>query len=81
MTNTDSTVVDGDLKEQLTGSVIRDSVQQALQNFFTTCDGESISNVYQIVLSEVEEPLLECVMSFTKNNQTIVHNGITIVGL
>ena len=49
---------------------LRDSVENALQNYFAHLDGEPPKNVYQMVLSEIEAPLLECVMKYTKSNQT-----------
>ncbi|OUR71538.1 Fis family transcriptional regulator [Marinomonas sp. 42_23_T18] len=49
---------------------LRDNVDRALQNYFTHLDGQPITDLYQLVLAEVEAPLLESVMSFTKDNQT-----------
>ncbi|WP_369603014.1 DNA-binding transcriptional regulator Fis [Hahella sp. SMD15-11] len=49
---------------------LRDSVDQALANYFAQLDGAPVTDVYQLVLSEVEAPLLEQVMKYTRNNQT-----------
>ncbi|RMF16416.1 MAG: DNA-binding transcriptional regulator Fis [Gammaproteobacteria bacterium] len=49
---------------------LRDSVDQAMANYFAQLDGAPVSDVYQLVLSEVEAPLLEQVMKYTRNNQT-----------
>lgn len=49
---------------------LRDSVENALQNYFAQLDGAPTTDVYQLVLSEVEAPLLEHVMEYTRNNQT-----------
>ncbi|EAQ65435.1 DNA-binding protein Fis [Marinomonas sp. MED121] len=49
---------------------LRDNVDRALQNYFAHLDGQPITDLYQLVLAEVEAPLLESVMSFTKDNQT-----------
>lgn len=49
---------------------LRDSVENALQNYFAQLDGAPVTDVYQLVLSEVEAPLLEHVMDYTRNNQT-----------
>lgn len=49
---------------------LRDSVEQALENYFSQLDGAPVSDVYQLVLSEVEAPLLEKVMEHTGDNQT-----------
>ena len=49
---------------------LRDSVETALQNYFDSLDGQPVSDVYNMVLSEVEAPLLETVMKYTRDNQT-----------
>ncbi len=49
---------------------LRDSVSIALKNYFSHLDGQPVSDVYEMVLSEVEAPLLEEVMKYTCNNQT-----------
>ncbi|AJQ94402.1 DNA-binding transcriptional regulator Fis [Gynuella sunshinyii] len=49
---------------------LRDSVEKAMENYFSQLGGEDVKDVYHMVLSEVEAPLLEAVMAFTRNNQT-----------
>lgn len=49
---------------------LRDSVKQALQNYFDQMDGQPVVDIYDMVLSEVEAPLLETVMKYTRDNQT-----------
>jgi Fis family transcriptional regulator len=49
---------------------LRDCVLNALQNYFTQLDGELPSDVYNMVLNEIEAPLLEVVMQFTNGNQS-----------
>lgn len=49
---------------------LRDCVLTALNNYFTQLDGELPRNVYTMVLNEIEAPLLEVVMQFTKGNQS-----------
>ncbi len=49
---------------------LRDSVEKALQNYFDQLDGQSVVDIYDMVLSEVEAPLLETVMKYTRDNQT-----------
>ena len=49
---------------------LRDSVEKALQNYFDHLDGQPVTDVYNMVLSEIEAPLLECVMRYTRDNQT-----------
>lgn len=52
------------------GQTLRGSVEKALRNYFAHLDGQDVSDVYNLVLSEVEAPLLETVMSYVKGNQT-----------
>ena len=49
---------------------LRDSVEQSLENYFAQLDGAPVKDVYNMVLSEVEAPLLEQVLKYTRNNQT-----------
>ena len=49
---------------------LRDSVERAMNNYFSHLDGQDVTDVYQMVLSEVEAPLLETVMTYVKGNQT-----------
>ncbi len=59
-------------------STLRDCVDQALSNYLAQLDGAPVSDVYQLVLTEVEAPLLEQVMRYTRNNQT---KASTMLGL
>lgn len=46
------------------------SVQQALQGYFSKLDGEEPADLYNLVLAEMEIPLLKMVMRFTSSNQS-----------
>jgi Fis family transcriptional regulator len=48
---------------------LRDCVEETMQNYFADLEGHDASNVYDMVLSEVEAPLLQVVMQYTHNNQ------------
>jgi Fis family transcriptional regulator len=48
---------------------LNESVRQALRNYFSQLQGEEPKGIYQMILAEVEVPLLEAVMKHTKNNQ------------
>ena len=50
--------------------LLKNSVQESLQNYFSKIGDSLINNLYGMVLSEVEEPLLKVVMSYTKGNQS-----------
>ncbi len=49
---------------------LRDSVEIAMRNYFAHLDGQDITNVHQMVLNEVEAPMLEAVMRHCRDNQT-----------
>ena len=42
-----------------TPRTLRDSVEEALHNYFQHLEGQDVTDVYNMVLSEVEAPLLE----------------------
>lgn len=45
-------------------------VRISLEHYFRDLAGHAPDNLYQMVMSEVEKPLLESVMHFTRGNQT-----------
>ncbi len=49
---------------------LHDSVRQALESYFMQLKGQAPTNLYEMVLAEVEVPLLEAVMEYTKGNQS-----------
>jgi Fis family transcriptional regulator, factor for inversion stimulation protein len=49
---------------------LRECVNQVMQKYLAQVEDELISDLYQMVLSEVEPPLLEAVMHYTRSNQT-----------
>ena len=64
----------GTIKPQL----LRDAVKRAVTNFFSQLDGQEASEVYEMVLSEVEAPLLDIIMQHTRGNQTRAANMLGI---
>lgn len=49
---------------------LHDSVRQALESYFVQLKGQSPNNLYELVLAEVEVPLIQAVMEFTRGNQS-----------
>lgn len=45
-------------------------VQQALENYLHDLDGHAPADLYQMVLNEVEPPLLQTVLRYTRGNQS-----------
>ena len=57
-------------QDQVTQKPLRDSVKQALKNYFAQLNGQDVNDLYELVLAEVEQPLLDMVMQYTRGNQT-----------
>ncbi|MDD7805690.1 MAG: DNA-binding transcriptional regulator Fis [Endozoicomonas sp. (ex Botrylloides leachii)] len=57
---------------------LRDSVERAMNNYFSHLDGQDVTNVYEMVMSEVEAPMLEAIMAYVEGNQT---KAATFLGL
>ena len=55
---------------QQDSSNLRDAVTQSVRAYLAELDGQLSTDVYQMVLAEVEAPLLEEIMAYTRNNQT-----------
>ena len=51
-------------------STLRDHVKQNLENYFANLDGHKISDLYAMVLQEVEIPLIQKALEHTENNQS-----------
>jgi Fis family transcriptional regulator len=51
--------------------VLRHYVQQALDSYFENLDGYKPANLYEMVLQEVEIPLIRSILKYTNNNQSI----------
>lgn len=49
---------------------LHDSVRQSLENYLSLLKGQLPSNLYELILAEVEAPLMEAVMEYTKGNQS-----------
>ena len=65
-------VTEKKITEKLNGQskTLKQSVHTSLDDFFAHLDGQPITNLYEMVLSEIEEPLLDVVMKHAKDNQT-----------
>ena len=49
---------------------LRDYVAEAMQRYFQDLDGQDTRDLYAIVMAEVEPPLLEAAMQYSRQNQT-----------
>lgn len=57
---------------------LRDNVKQALSNYLSQLNGEDPTELYELVLSEIEHPMLDMVMRYTRGNQT---RAATMLGI
>jgi Fis family transcriptional regulator len=53
-----------------TSKPLKDCVFSAMKNYYTNVVGSEPSEVYDMLLSQIEPPLLETTMEFTRGNQS-----------
>jgi len=56
--------------EEDSSSQLREAVTNAVRNYLAELDGQMTTDFYQLVLAEIEAPLLREIMTYTRNNQT-----------
>lgn len=52
------------------GQTLRKCVEKTLTDYFAHLDGQQTSDLYNLVLSEIEAPLFACAMEYVKGNQS-----------
>jgi len=57
---------------------LRDSAHEAIHYFLSQLEGQGCTQLYDMVLAQVEEPLLRAVMTHTQGNQS---KASTMLGL
>ncbi|MFC3392480.1 DNA-binding transcriptional regulator Fis [Aidingimonas halophila] len=62
----DAPTVSADSQEQ----PLREAVDTAMRRYFEHLDGETVTDLYAMVLAEVESPLLARVLEYADGNQT-----------
>ena len=58
------------VRPQKKTGLLRDSVATAMAGYFAQMDGHDVSDLYRMVLSEVEPPLFEAVLRQANGNQS-----------
>ena len=53
------------------GKRLSDQVAKIRQKYFKELDGTKTTDLYRLVLKEIEQPLLDIVMKECKGNQTV----------
>ncbi len=51
-------------------SSISSSVESSVRHYFELLAGEECTNLYPLILQEMEKPLLRVVLEYTKGNQS-----------
>lgn len=69
-TSTDSVTGVEEQEQFRQGDSLRDAVTIAMRNYLTELDGQMATDVYPMVLAEIEAPMLTEIMKYTRNNQT-----------
>jgi Fis family transcriptional regulator len=59
-------------------NTLRTEVDKALHRYFVHLEDEPVTDLHQMVMSEVEAPLLQAVMRYNGNNQS---KASTMLGL
>ena len=49
---------------------LRESAHHSISYYLAELDGESCSELYDMVISQVEQPLLAAIMNYTQGNQS-----------
>ncbi|MBA2778738.1 DNA-binding transcriptional regulator Fis [Billgrantia kenyensis] len=49
---------------------LREAVEAAMRRYFEHLDGGTVTDLYAMVMAEVEAPLLASVLEYTQGNQT-----------
>jgi Fis family transcriptional regulator len=67
---TEQIVAESVNKHKVTVEPLNNQVRTTMKEYFQHLNGYGASGLYQMVLSEVEPPLLETVMDYAQGNQT-----------
>ena len=52
-------------------SELADCVRRSLERYFKDMDGEKPTSIYEMVLKNIEKPMIETVLGQAKGNQTL----------
>ena len=61
-----------------TGHSLREHAEKTLRRYFSDLKGHDPSDLYEMVLGEIEQPLLKTLMEYTRGNQS---RAASILGL
>lgn len=66
------------IKDRRKSTSLSEQVTVTLEAYFNTLEEQSATDVYEMVLQQVEKPLIEFVLQQTENNQTHAANILGI---
>ena len=58
------------MDQDKSNKLLREFVRQSMKEYFKKIDGFSINNIYNLVVGEVEKPLIEETIKYCKGNQS-----------
>ncbi len=64
--------------EEIKGQTLAQCVTHSLESYFRELDGHDTSDLYQLVMTEVERPMLRSVMNYVNGNQS---RAATMLGI
>lgn len=59
-----------EISANVSNQSLRNSVRESLRQYFIRLEGQTPANLYEMVLAEVELPMLEMVLQYTGQNQS-----------
>lgn len=78
ITQTDRTIEGFAVTNERQTEPLSDCVRDALEHYLSQLEGCDPVNLYDMVLAEIERPMLECVMAHMGGNQTRAANALGI---
>jgi Fis family transcriptional regulator, factor for inversion stimulation protein len=66
----ETTTMIADIPQNVSNQSLRNSVRESLRQYFIRLEGQTPINLYEMVLAEVEQPMLEMVLQYTGQNQS-----------
>ena len=67
-------ITNAHVQSQEKPQALRTAAQKAVAHYLQQLNGQDVNDLYELVLSELERPLLEEVMKYTRGNQTRAAN-------
>ncbi|MCC5825122.1 MULTISPECIES: DNA-binding transcriptional regulator Fis [Alkalimonas] len=67
-------ITNAHVQSQEKPQALRTAAQKAVAHYLQQLNGQDVNDLYNLVLSELERPLLEEVMKYTRGNQTRAAN-------